>query len=585
MGGSYPHVHGRQRRGSNATQNFTLTITQAPAITSANNTTFTVGTAGSFTVTATGNPAPNLSETGTLPAGVTFNTSTGVLSGTPAAGTGGTYPITFTAANGVDANATQSFTLTINQVPAAITSANNTTFTVGTAGSFNVTATGNPAPNLSETGTLPSGVPNTSTGMLSGTPAAGTDGTYSITFTAANGVGSNATQSFTLTVNAASAAPSITSANSTTFTVGTAGSFTVTATGFPAPSLSETGMLPSGVTFNTSTGVLSGTPAAGTGGSYAITVTAANSVGSNATQSFTLTVNQASVATQFVVTGADAGGGPNITVRDAATNAVIFNFNAYDPNFTGGVRVAAGDVNSDGIPDIITGAGPGGGSDVKIFDGRTGELMREFSPYDPLFTGGQFLAAADVNGDGFDDLIVGADAGGGPDVIIFSGRVLSSSTGLTAESHNFFAYNWPSPAGAAAGDVSGDGQVDLICGGGPGGGPNITTYSPRCAGTEPASNSFAYDPATTGHLYCSRGPQPRRQGGDHHRLWSGQRSQRRRLLTIYLSGREWADPAAAVNFAYAPVHGRQRVGTVRLGDNTIRLLTARSRRRAGDTRV
>ena len=53
-------------------------------------------TAGSFSATATGFPAPTLSETGALPSGVTFNTATGVLSGTPAAGTGGTYPLTFT---------------------------------------------------------------------------------------------------------------------------------------------------------------------------------------------------------------------------------------------------------------------------------------------------------------------------------------------------------------------------------------------------------------------------------------------------------------------------------------------------------
>src|SRR5207302_6600685 len=109
------------------------------------------------------------------------------------------------------------------------------------------------------------------------TPAAGTARTYSITFTASNGVGSKATQSFTLTVNQA---PAITSANATAFTVGTPGSFTVAATGFPAPTLTETGTLPTGVTFNAGTGVLSGTPAAGTTGTYTITFTAANGVGS-----------------------------------------------------------------------------------------------------------------------------------------------------------------------------------------------------------------------------------------------------------------------------------------------------------------
>jgi large repetitive protein len=296
---------------SNATQSFTLTVNQAPAITSANNTTFTVGTAGSFTVTKTGVPTPSLSQSGALPSGVTFNSATGVLSGTPAAGTGGTYSLTFTASNGVGANATQNFTLTVNQAP-AITSANNATFTVGSAGSFTVTATGFPSPTLSRSGTLPSGVTfNAATRVLSGTPAAGTGGNYNLTFTASNGVGSNASQNFTLTVNQA---PAITSANSATFTVSTAGSFTVTKTGFPTPSLSQSGALPSGVTFNTSTGVLSGTPAAGTGGTYNLSFTASNGVSSNATQSFTLTINQAAAITSANTTTFAVGAAGTFTV-------------------------------------------------------------------------------------------------------------------------------------------------------------------------------------------------------------------------------------------------------------------------------
>ncbi len=85
----------------------------ASAITSANSTISTVGSSGSFTLTATGSPTPTLSESGTLPSGVSFNTSTGVLGGTPASGTNGTYSITFTASNGIGSNATQSFTLTV----------------------------------------------------------------------------------------------------------------------------------------------------------------------------------------------------------------------------------------------------------------------------------------------------------------------------------------------------------------------------------------------------------------------------------------------------------------------------------------
>ncbi len=273
--------------GTSAAQNFTLIVDQAPAITSGASTTFTAGAAGSFTVTATGYPAPTFTETGTLPSGVKFATATGVLSGTPGASAGGSYPLTFTATNSIGTSAAQTFTLTVDQVP-AITSANKVTFTVGSAGSFTMTATGYPTPTFSETGALPSGVTLSAAGVLSGTPAAGTGGVYSISVTASNAAGTSATQTFTLTVDQA---PAITSAASTTFTIGTAGSFTVKATGYPAPTFTETGTLPCGVKFTAATGVLSGKPAAGTAGTYTLTFTASNGVGTNATQTFTLTVN------------------------------------------------------------------------------------------------------------------------------------------------------------------------------------------------------------------------------------------------------------------------------------------------------
>jgi glycosidase len=98
----------------------TLTVDQAPAITSADNTTFQVGQAGSFTITTTGFPMPALSESGGLPDGVSFTdngNSTATLSGTPAAGSGGTYLLTITASNGVSPDATQSFTLTVEEAP------------------------------------------------------------------------------------------------------------------------------------------------------------------------------------------------------------------------------------------------------------------------------------------------------------------------------------------------------------------------------------------------------------------------------------------------------------------------------------
>jgi hypothetical protein len=183
----------------------TTTVDKLPAFTNADQTTFVAGTPGTFTVTASGVPAPTLGENGsdTLPTGVNFDAASGILAGT-ATGAGGNYTLHFTAHNGIGSDATQTFTLTVDQA-AAITSGNSATFVAGTSGSFIVTATGFPAPTLSENSgdTLPSGVTfNASIGLLSGTAALTSGGIYTLHFIAQNGVGSDAAQTFTLTVDA-----------------------------------------------------------------------------------------------------------------------------------------------------------------------------------------------------------------------------------------------------------------------------------------------------------------------------------------------------------------------------------------------
>src|SRR5262249_45659387 len=129
---------------------------------------------------------------------------------------------------------------------------------------------------------------------------------------------------------------------------------------------------------------------------------------------YTTTVTVTNV--DLVVTGADTGGGPHVIVRDAASGAVLFSFFAFAPNFTGGVRVATGDINGDGAPDIVVAAGAGGGPHVRVYDGNSGQLSNGFFAYDPSFTGGIYVVTGDVNGDGKADIIVGARAGGGPPV-------------------------------------------------------------------------------------------------------------------------------------------------------------------------
>jgi hypothetical protein len=111
----------------------------------------------------------------------------------------------------------------------------------------------------------------------------------------------------------------------------------------------------------------------------------------------------------------------------------LASFDPY-PGFPGGVYVAAGDVNNDGRDDVITGAGAGGGPHVKALSGMTGGEIASFFAYNGTFTGGVRVGVGDVNRDGLFDLITGPGPGGGPHVRAFS---LPSGVDIA----NFFAYN------------------------------------------------------------------------------------------------------------------------------------------------
>ncbi len=201
-----------------------------------------------------------------------------------------------------------------------------------------------------------------------------------------------------------------------------------------------------------------------------------------------------------IITGAGAGSGPRVRTFKADGTPAALDFYAYHLAFRGGVRVASCDVTGDSRADIITGAGPGGGPHVRVFDGVTGAEVTGFFAYAPAFTGGVFVACGNVLGDptGAAQIITGADAGGGPHVRVFTGA--GTDTGI-----GFFAYAPAFLGGVrvAACDVNGDGRADIVTAAGPGGGPHVRVFDG--ATLAELAGFFAYDVAFTGGVFVACG--------------------------------------------------------------------------------
>lgn len=210
---------------------------------------------------------------------------------------------------------------------------------------------------------------------------------------------------------------------------------------------------------------------------------------------FDVTLNSSGAQELFAV-GADGGGFPEVKVFNP-DGSLRFDFLAYDSNFRGGVRVTTADVNVDGVDDIVTAAGPGGGPHVKVFDGRTGGLVQEWMAYDVNFTGGVSIAAWRGRNVATGFVVTGAGEGGGPHV-----RTWNSTTADSTGS--FFAFDPAFRGGVnvALADLTGDSSFpEVIAGAGPGGGPHVRVFDGQSF--HETESFFAYEADFRGGVFVS----------------------------------------------------------------------------------
>ena len=183
-----------------------------------------------------------------------------------------------------------------------------------------------------------------------------------------------------------------------------------------------------------------------------------------------------------LVTTPGAGFKSEVVVYDATGQTERFRFLAYDSEaFTRGVQVATGDVNNDGVADIVV-SPLSGVAPIRVFSGIDKKLLRSFLAFsdnfnadlNPAFAGGFSLAVGDVNGDNYADIIVAPSAGAGPHVRVFSGKtgeILRTFSVLANES-------FKGGLNIAVGDTNNDGKVELFATPARNAGPFVRVYNP-----------------------------------------------------------------------------------------------------------
>ena len=224
---------------------------------------------------------------------------------------------------------------------------------------------------------------------------------------------------------------------------------------------------PANMAIDALTGQIFFTPTADQAGrGFTVVVRATDSAGAASEKAFDVGVANASgqviggggqvinpgIQTRYAVAGAS---GPLVSVYDSAGQLVQI-FYAFDSNYTGSITLATGDVDGDGIEDTIVSTGSLGLPEVRVFSGRTGDLLVSFFAYSTQYLGGVSVAAGDVNGDGIAEIITGS-LFGATHVQIFN---------IAAQSvASYFAIpGYTSGITVSAGDTTGDLRANVIVG-------------------------------------------------------------------------------------------------------------------------
>jgi hypothetical protein len=372
-------------------------------------------------------------------------------------------------------------------------------------------------------GNLPPGVTLTSDGVLSGTVSA--LGQYTFTVTATDAAGESGSmrsgvdvEPFPLTIT-----PDVQSLPD-----GQAGQpyrVQFTATGAPGPYTWSAGddlQQVFGLTLSPD-GVLSGTPPlfSGSGGSFYVSVTSPTGAG---TRLYNLSVNiQDSVSPPTLPSVAppvppivSPAVPPTVSSATPPVPAPVVVPSDVMAVFTGlgsNPRVTTADVNGDGTPDYIGVSGPGTSNQLQVLDGKTKQVLAAFAPFESSFTGGLYVAAADLNGDGTAEVIATPDQGGGPVVAVYDGAKLAAgATGDAAQIVRFLGIDDPNFRGGARpalGTMSG--IPALVIAAGFGGGPRVAVFNGRDVGAgsgDPGRlmpDFFAFEDSLRNGAYVSAG--------------------------------------------------------------------------------